>query len=385
MKFRLHPISVVVLFSTASLCAPTPWLVNLANAQSDEVAASEKEAQQDEKESNEATQADDLDVTDTATPPTEEIGMKFVRFHMWDGTVVSGEIQVDYITVKTQFGALEIPIHEINRFRPGLDSFPKLNQRIMGLVEKLGDKDFDVREKSHRALAAMGIQLRYEIEKFDDGGSAERKKRLAEIKKEIDELVQESIEESNDDGTQNNQGLIRGDKIETSDFTIVGKILQDEFSLSTKFGQLKLRLSDIRMGDRSFQNARDEIHKTVTIAGDTFFQRKPLSTRIRVNQGDVIKIRASGAVRWTNWNTTSTPDGLTNQGQYLGIMSGTLTARIGSTGKLVKIGSKGEFVAKKSGVLFLAIAVQDNYANNNNSYRWTGDYKAKIRITPASK
>ena len=123
------------------------------------------------------------------------------------------------------------------------------------------------------------------------------------------------------------------------------------------------------------------IRRNVSVDAETFFQREPMSTRIRINRGDRVQIRASGTVRWTNWNMDSNPDGLPNQGNYRGIQSGTLCAQIGNSGKPIKIGSGESFVASEAGTLYLAIAVQDNYANQN-SYRWTGSYKVKIVVDP---
>jgi hypothetical protein len=321
---------------------------------------------------------EDSNVTDTVSADEETIGDQFVRFHMWDGSIVAGDVVVEGISVRTEFGTLQIPISQINRFYPGLDSFPELNAKIEGLVEGLGDKDFDVREKSHRALASMGMQLRYQISQFDDQGSAERKKRLAELRKEIDELV-DSLEE---EGEDTEKALIRGDTIETPGFTIVGKIELDTFAIQTKFGPLTVPLSDIKMADRTFQKAKNEIRKTVDVDAEAFFQRQPVSTKIRVNKGDKISIKGEGIVQWTNWSTSSGPDGLANQGQYMGITSGTLCARIGTNGKPIKIGTKEDFVASSTGVLYLAIAIQDNYVNQQG-YRWTGGYKAKIQVKPA--
>ena len=49
---------------------------------------------------------------------------------------------------------------------------------------------------------------------------------------------------------------------------------------------------------------------------------------------------------------------------------------------MIKIGSKGSFVAKKSGMLYLAIAMQDSYTKNSG-YRWVGKYKARVEVKPA--
>lgn len=329
---------------------------------------------------------------ETAQPAVEEPGIqppqkqaelpeKFVRFHMWDGSIVGGEVQMDTISVRTEFGQLEIPVEDIQRFYPGLKSFPDLASKIEKLVEDLGDKDFDIREKAKRDLLAMGIQIRNELDRFDDGGSAERKKRIMEIKKEINDEL-DSREENDLANDLLNQPLIRGDKIDTPLFSIVGKIQQEEFVLTSKFGELKVKLADVRMADRAFTNTPEVLKKKCEVDGQAFFQKNTHSTRIRLNKGDKVSINADGIVQWTNWSSSSTPDGLSSQGKYRNIRGGTLCARVGANGEIIKIGSKGKFVAKRSGVLFLAIAMQDSYANNS-SYRWVGKYKARVEVKPA--
>ncbi len=323
----------------------------------------------------------DEKITDTAAIQAKsDIGNQFIRFHMWDGSIVGGDVAFDKIDIDTNFGTLQIPIRDILKFHPGLDSIPALGARITTLVEGLGDKDFSVRENSHRELASMGLQLQNEIGRFEDGGSAERKKHLEEIKK----LVAEMSDESGDLETgELERPLIRGDLIVTREFSIVGKIRQSEFQLSSKFGDLMVNLADIRMADRSFNSSKEEVRKSVEISGTSFFQTTPVSTRIRVNRGDKISIRASGVVQWTNWSTSSGPDGIENQGTWQNQNSGTLMARVGKGDNYIKIGSSGDFVAKQAGELFLGIAIQDNFAKNNSGYRWDGDYTAKIVIQPA--
>lgn len=338
--------------------------------------------QDSEKDSEKKTPEDEIDqeVTDTKSIPNTapQVPNNYVRFHMWDGSIVAGEVEVDVLSIETEFGVLQVPIQRIQKLFPGLDSFPELKSKIEMLVEGLGDKDFDTREKSHRELASMGMQIRHEVDRFKDGGSAERKKRLAAIKQEIEE----SLDELEDDGSLAERSLIRGDAVETPEFAIVGKILQNKFDIKSKFGQLTVNLSDIKMAERPVAEIRDTIKKSVAVGAEKFFQRQPVSTRIRVNKGDKISIKADGVVQWTNWSSSSSPDGLNNQGQYQGIQSGALCARIGSNGKILKVGSKNDWTAKQSGVLYLGIAMQDNYLNQNG-YRWTGEYNAKVQVKPA--
>jgi len=123
------------------------------------------------------------------------------------------------------------------------------------------------------------------------------------------------------------------------------------------------------------------VTKKCEVDGHAFFQKNTHSTRIRLQKGDRVSITADGTVRWKNWSTSSTPDGLDNQGDYQDIQCGTLCARIGQTGDLIKIGTKHSLVAEKSGVLFLGIAMKDSYASNSG-YRWIGTYTARVEVKP---
>jgi len=339
-------------------------------------------AQEEEKEEEEevVSAADDkiINTADFVGQTTAEIGDQNIRFHLWNGLIIGGDLVVDHIDVETEFGSLKVPIRKIQRFYPGLDSFPELQQKIDGLVEGLGDKNFEVRERSHNELVSMGLMLAKEIHRFEDGGSVERKKHLSEIKKKIEELS------SQDDFSEDQSApLIRGDRIETAQFSIVGKIVQSDFQLKSKYGDMLVQLSDIQMADRTFHQVTSDIRKNVTIDAMDFFPTGT-STKIRVKQGDKINITASGVVNWVNWNSSCGPDGMTDKGQFMGHQSGTLLARIGNSGEYLRIGSQGSFIAPSNGELYLGIGIADNYGRNTG-YRWTGEYQAKILIQPAAK
>ena len=397
MKFQmfdnLFGLAFAVLISTGLTCAPAfsagaiqndpfnnPVNNPFGGAQVILPAAAQNAANNQDDKVDE--QEDDTNVTDTKTLVQEkpDVAKNFVRFHMWDGTIVAGEVGFDSISVKTEFGVLEVPIEKVRRLVPGLDSFPDLKIKIGKLVEDLGNKDFDVREKAQRELSSLGVQIQNELNNYEDGGNAERKKRLAKIKEEISETMDDADSEETD-----SHPMIRGDSVVTPEFAIVGKILQETFSVNSKFGQLTIQLNDIKLAERSMVESRETIKKTIAVGAEKFFQRQTVSTRIRVNKGDKISVKANGVVQWTNWTKSSSPDGLANQGVYQGVKSGTLCARIGSSGKVIGVGSNHEWTASKSGVLYLAIAMQDNYVNNNNGYRWTGNYKARVTVIPATR
>lgn len=340
-------------------------------------AATKKNAA-DEKATPDADQ-DEQGVISTADnkAPAPVIPDRFLRIQMWDGTVVSGIVNTPAIDVETEFGSLRIPIQRIVTFRPGTDSNPDLKKEVESLIDQLGDREFRTRETAHRRLVSMGPMIASLIRQYDDGGDAERKKHLTDIRKEIDALVEEAEEE----GEQTDNSLLKGDQIETPDFAIVGKIQQAQFQVESKIGELRIQLADIRKADRGDTPQSGAIRKRINVDGNAFFQKTPTKTKIRVSKGDTITISATGVVQWTNWSQTATPEGLPNQGNWNGHANGSLIARVGEDGDFEFIGSDAKFTARKSGMLYLGVAMSDNYANNAG-YRWVGKFKTKIKIDP---
>lgn len=326
----------------------------------------------------------DADEGEAAVETVEENAQtesgKLIRFRLWDGSVAIGELENPILHMQTDFGRLEIPVQKIRQFRPGLQSYPQVKQKIDTLVEQLGDREFEVRERAHRELAAMGVMISQLIPTYSDGGSAERKKHLTELKEEIDQLIEESEEFGAD---EDQVPLIELDAVNTGDFTVLGTIEEKEFVVRTKYGSLKIGLNDVQVAERAGKHRSPAIRKVVNIKGTQFMQTSPVSTGIRVQRGDKVSIRADGSVNWANWgNITSTPDGIGNQGQWNGHQCGRLIARIGKNGPIVDVGSRGEFVVKTSGTLYLGIAMQDAYAQNEG-YSFVGQYRARITVQPA--
>ena len=346
------------------------------------VAEARAEAVKDEPAKPE-DEAEATEVVDTASQPAaQSMADDQIKLHMWDGSIVGGAVSIESIEVLTEFGMLTIPIKDIVAFYPGLDSFPQKKAQLEQLVQELGDGSYQVREDAHRELVKIGLPLKSEIEKFTDGGSVERKKHLVEIRKELDEIVEDA--EELEEPTKIRE-LTKQDKVVTPSMTVVGKIQTNLFDMRSKFGELKVQLEDIEYASRDVNLPKDDLRKKVTVDSDNFFQRKPKSTGIRVNKGDKIRIRAGGIMEWTNWNKSSSPEGLSSQGSWNSIKSGTLIACIGKDqNNVVKVGAKNDWVAKKSGVLYLAIAIQESYVKNNG-YRWTGEYEAKVIVSPTSK
>jgi hypothetical protein len=310
-----------------------------------------------------------------------EIGKQFAQLHLLDGSIIGGDIKAESINVKTAYGTLNVPISRIVQIYPGLNSRPEYTEKIIQLVEDLGGPSAAGRDAAQKELISMGVEIRTVLAQLGSGGNAERKKRIAQIQANFEE----EIEANQDELLAIERSMVFDDTIVTPDFSIVGEILQKQFDVKSKFGDLKVNLGDIKLADRAIELTRPDVRKSVSVPAMAFFQTKPQSTGIRVNKGDKISIRADGVVQWNNWNTSSTPEGVTNRSQWNGINSGKLAARIGTdNSRCVQIGSRSNFVAKSSGILYLGIAMRDSYATNSG-YTWSGEYKAKVIITPKGK
>src|SRR6185503_20073482 len=202
--------------------------------------------------------------------PVVELGPKFIRLHLQDGSVISGDLSVTEVTVETQFGKLTVPISKIRSFTPGLDSNKKAAEQITALIEKLGGDDYKTREQAHKELAGMGIRVQRELEKYVGSENAELKRHVAEILKELEEAAEEQADD--DAGSGGASPWIQLDTIVTTDFTVLGKVTPQDFTIASKYGPLKIALGDITKAERE-ANARESYKKNMSVGGDTLAQR----------------------------------------------------------------------------------------------------------------
>jgi len=313
--------------------------------------------------------------------PIEPLKPNYIKLHLLDGNVISGDLSVSEIEVATEFGKLVVPIEKIRSFRPGLDSYPKMAAEIKQKIEDLGSDDYKTREQAHKDLAAMGPRLREELERHINDENAEIKRHVGEILKEIEEQAEEAQDE--EEGTATDPTMIRLDTVVTTDFTVVGKVSPSEFTVESKYGPLTVAMADVRSGERP-TGEKESLRKSVTVAGENLAQRSFKSSGIRVQAGDRITVKADGNIVMSPWgsNASSGPDGMPNYGWYVPsqIAGGALVARIGEKGTIFKVGKQSSFNAKSSGTLQFAIGMQGEYAGEG--YQFPGEYRLKIKVDP---
>ena len=215
----------------------------------------------EDKDKDNEKKADEAEaVIDTNDgPPEETIGKQFAQLHLRDGSIIGGDIKTPTIDIKTKYGVLTVPIARVSKIMPGLNGNPELKSKISSLVEGLGAGDVAIRDASQRDLVAMGLKIKKVLDTFDDGGLAERGKRLEEIRAEFDEIA----EDLEDEFISPEAPLDYNDTVVTPDFSIVGEIQQKEFNVSSKFGRLQVQLGDIMLADRLINRSRPEVRKNV--------------------------------------------------------------------------------------------------------------------------
>lgn len=355
------------LASAQVITGPPPFGIDLPKSGGGPPAAAEADQPEDEGP-----------VVDTADRKAAPIGPREIRLHLLDGNVIAGDLSIAEINVETDFGTLKVPIDKIRAFHPGLDSFPTVAARLEKLIADLGGDDYAAREEAHKQLLQWGLPIRTLLSEASDGDSAERKRHLGEILAEFEEQA------ADDDFEEEPvRELIRRDTVVTTEFTIVGRIVEQEFKVASKYGDLIVKLADIDTGDRAF-NSAEPVNKRFSVDGSYIAQQKFRSSGVRIKAGDKISIRADGQIIMTPWgsNYVSTPDGGGNYGWYIpnDIAGGTLVARIGNGGKTFKVGSRHSFTAKTSGMLQFAIGMDNNYAGEGYSY--PGRYEVRLKVEP---
>lgn len=320
---------------------------------------------------------DEVEPDEPTPTPAEKPEPGVLRFHLMDGTIITGKLTTQNLPISTEFGDLTVPIESIASFAPGIGSHPEIDQTITTLIQQLGSPEAKTRDKAQAQLIAYGPGLIPELQEHANDPDAERKVRIATIMEELYTVETDEFEMQQGPSI----ALTRLDQIVTQRFTIAGKIKQDTFNIASKFGELTVKLKDIKAVERMTTD-QPEVRRTVEVSGMDMTCKGYKKTGIRVNRGDRIIIVAEGRVTMSPWgsNSVSSPDGIAQNGMYNGkIPMGALAGRIGDSGEELLIGSKSSFVAKKSGVLQLGFAMQQNWAN----YQFPGSYKARIRVVPA--
>lgn len=339
------------------------------------------EAKEGEKKEGEKKEGDPSDEPIEITPLKPMVDPDTVKVYLGDGSIVTGKLTMQEITIATEFGELKIPVTKILSFTPGLDSLPKLSEQVKASVEALGSNDFKTRDAAQKELMAMGAPVRSELSRHLGDSNAERVKRVREVIAKLDEMAEDS-----EDGPK--QGWARGDTIVTDEFTVIGKIGPQEFTFESKYGTLGVALADIRSLQREVTGGPTEIRKSLSVEGQYLATTSFKESKIKLQAGDKVTVTAGGKLTMTPWGNRSSvgPDGNTRYGNMSldgqNFAGGTLVGKVGS-GKVFKVGASHTFTADKAGELQFAVAVHPSYGRGE--YSFPGQYDLKIKVSRAGQ
>ncbi len=329
--------------------------------------AEEKEAKDKDEKEKEPQSAPVITRTVSKTDP------EVIKLNLMDESIITGKLSVKEIAIETQYGTLNIPVANIRSFTPGLQSHPGYAKQVSTLIQSLGSSNFNEREKAQTQLMDKMPTIRGELEKFQNDADTERRNRVVAILTQYEEVAA-------DDPTVGSNWMVQQkDVVETLDFTVVGKIVPQSFQLTSQYGALTIQLADIRKAQRD-TNKKEDLRQTISVDASNFAYKNPLNTNIRLERGDRLTITAEGTLKMQPWgnNATSTPEGNQQYGWFLGnqIAMGALIGRVGTNDQFTKIGNKYTLNVEKGGVLQLAIAMNNDYNEN----QFNGKYTVKIHV-----
>jgi len=307
-----------------------------------------------------------------AKADSQESDSDLFRIFLVDGDEVSGKLSISHIQCETAFGTLTVPVVKLRELVPGLDNRPEMKAEILKLTKLLGGAKQQSAE-AEKKLIDMGPAVRQILRQLQDQAKAKQQDLIGKILETLNEIVEES-----DAGEF--REWISGDTLKTSKFTVIGKVSPREFGVITKFGTLSVQLSDIKSIQPHKKKVRPNVRRSFTLDGTHLAQLKYYSSRIRLEPGDKVIVKATGTIsRSRSSYYSSGPDGNSRLGTFSQnpqILGGTLVAKIGKAGKLIKIGSSFSFTAKRAGSLKFAIGMRPDYVRHT----FTGSYELSVRV-----
>jgi hypothetical protein len=289
-----------------------------------------------------------------------------------DRSVVRLSLLQEHLQVTTPYGALKVPVGDIQHIAFAPRPVPDTPKRVAAAVEKLKSDAFAQREAGKKELLALGVASFSAVVAAARSTDLEVKQRalavLAALEKKFpaEELRRKPH-----------------DLLETPTFTIAGDIQGGTLKVKTAyFGEKELKLADLR-SLRSLGQRRD-----VTLALDASRYAAPpgtawLDTKVPIRAGGSLAITASGEIDMYpqdgyNGQYMATPTGPKWAGGYPMNMRqsaapGVIVGRIGASGKEFTVGAKYTGTPSEVGTLYLRIIPSPW---NNAS---TGEYKMTIR------
>lgn len=297
------------------------------------------------------------------------------RFQLVDGSTITGKLSLPRIKMETEFGPLEIPVARLAQVVPGMEHRPNEMKQIEKFIAMLGQGKEQVATARDEMLK-IGPRLRTLLRERRDTTTGKHLEQIDQLLASLDEDA-EQFEEWEEPEVP----LVRADTIETPKFVAIGQIPPQKFQIQTRYGTLTVNWGDVEQFERYDTDELPDVRKALAVDGSNLAHLPFKNSGIRVQPGDKVLIRASGRLSRSGSSTyASTPDGNGRLGAFSQsplILGGALIAKVGSSAKPIRLGSKASFVARQSGVLQFGIGMPATHATR---YRWLGKYDVTVTV-----
>jgi hypothetical protein len=292
------------------------------------------------------------------------------ELHMTDGTVMRVALLDKSMAVVTKYGRLVVPASDIRRLEFGFRYPIGVAEKIDQAIVELGSPDFKTREEAEKNLTKIGLHSIPALRRAVRSDNPEVVHRSEAALKLLESKLEEGKPELND-----------FDLVETTEFTVKGRIEVSSMSVRTKyFGDTTVNFTDIR----SFHAIGTSSHVELSLDAAKYgkmSQSDWLETSINVSSGQSLEVSASGQVdQWPQapGQYMVGPEGLANNGNRLvalGGMGGSsglpgqVIGRIGATGTSFPIGASYKGKVTETGKLYLRIGASPWNCPSTGSYK----------------
>jgi hypothetical protein len=273
------------------------------------------------------------------------------------GTRLVGELAPAVWRVETAFGVISVPVTSIKRVVFGRYSDAERIAQVRQWIEALGSNESDLVEAARKGLTEnarfAAVDLDAVSKTHDD----------PEVRRACLELIEQSALEPE-------EIVPDEDSITTDAFSPVGRIQSQTFRVTVaELPDLTIRRTDIVS---VVARGAVEPARRVKMGGQYTYPNQWLDTKMRVERGQSITIRAGGSIQFPNWGgQVFTPDGNPQMGMINGMAVGCLAGRVGDSGQLFRIGSRFEGKAPAAGTLQLCMVMSVRGQPTNGEYEIT--------------
>jgi hypothetical protein len=278
-----------------------------------------------------------------------------VQVRFVDGSRVRMAVLQDSIEVITKYGKLTVPVREIRKVEFGLHVSDEVAKQVDQAVQHLGSNVHGEREAASRQLVELGHRAYPAIQMALKSKDPEVARRAEEVVKKIREKVPAQL-----------LRLDSNDRIETSEFPIVGRISSAALKArSTYFGEKEVKVDDLLAVRILHAGGSSEFALDAAKYGVT--PQQWFDTGIEIDADMDLDISASGQVDLRQdgtgqfvtgpggWHGGPGAPAPGRGGRQTGWAGGALVGRIGDNGETFLIGEQYRGKPTREGKLYVQI------------------------------